>query len=472
MSDYTIHHGDALTVLRGMADESVNCVVTSPPYWGLRDYGTATWDGGDAACGHEPVVDTDRKKRVERNTIRNDAAGEYCHPAGWSGGGRAANVGRPICGKCGARRIDAQLGLEPTPGEYVARMVEVFREVRRVLRADGTCWVNLGLSYASTGRSDRDESPGVGATQAMKAPGRKVIWKAGGDSNFSWSLPGGFKPKDMVPIPWMIAMALQADGWYLRQDIIWHKPNPMPESVTDRCTKAHEYLFLLTKSARYFYDAEAVKEPAEYGRRDQPLNTWDRAAGSGDTPKRVNGSTYGKHPETGRNRRSVWTIPTCAYPGAHFATFPPALVEPCVLAGCPERCCAQCGKAWVRVVEKTPYNPQVVMKGVRFVDDSRGDKTRRLSGKEYNEQVSCKTIGFSPTCTCAAGTVPGVVLDPFTGSGTTGEVALLHGRGFVGIELNAAYIELAHKRIGQALRPATYRTDAPTDAPLFEKDAI
>jgi len=320
----TFYAGDVTDVLRALPDESVNCVVTSPPYWGLRDYGTATWDGGDAECTHRQK---DAASAARKSTLGPDRDG-----LGANNQAHVADIPyRDICGKCGARRIDQQLGLEATPEAFVERMVAVFREVRRVLRKDGTCWLNLGSSYANTGRSDRDESPGVGAKQEMKAPGREVVWKSGGGSNFSWMLPGGFKPKDMVPIPWMVAMALQSDGWWLRQDIIWAKPNPMPESVTDRCTKSHEYLFLLTKSANYHYDADAVREPSEKG-----------AAGSrfdqGKTGARDGGdrTQEGYRDEAGRNKRSVWTIATQPYPEAHFATFPEALVEPCVLAGCPE----------------------------------------------------------------------------------------------------------------------------------------
>lgn len=219
--------GDALTSLRGMADRSINCCVTSPPYFGLRDYGHAE-----------------------------------------------------------------QIGLESTPDEYIARMVEVFREVRRVLTDDGTLWINIGDSYASMG------APGI-------------------------------KTKDLIGIPWMLAFALRADGWYLRQEIIWHKPNPMPESVTDRCTKAHEQVFLLSKSPRYFYDSEAVKEPAVCDRKRGPALHGDKVSTNG------NGGLSRREPGETRNRRSVWSITPKPYKGAHFAVYPPELIAPCVLAGCP-----------------------------------------------------------------------------------------------------------------------------------------
>ncbi len=262
--------GDCLRTMADIPDEIVQTCITSPPYWGLRDYG-----------------------------------------------------------------YDGQLGLEATPDEYVAKMVEVFREVRRLLRPDGTLWLNLGDSYASTGRSDRYESPGVGATQAMASPGRKVEWKAGGGSNFSWQLPGGIKPKDLVGIPWMVAFALRADGWYLRSDIIWSKPNPMPESVTDRPTKAHEYLFLLSKNGRYYYDAAAISEPGVRVGETGKFG-WMKGADikEGDPMYRSTGQQGNSMTTKDRvNKRSVWEIATRPYKEAHFATFPEKLIDPCILAG-------------------------------------------------------------------------------------------------------------------------------------------
>jgi DNA modification methylase len=244
-----ILQGDALTLLRDMPADSIRCCVTSPPYWGLRDYGHA-----------------------------------------------------------------GQLGLERTPEEYVARMVEVFREVRRVLADDGTLWLNLGDSYAAQGGSRE-----YGSSDGANGRGPAVAGLR--------SPAPGLKPKDLVGIPWRMAFALQADGWWLRSDIIWSKPNPMPESVTDRPTKAHEYLFLLAKSARYYYDAAAIAEPVECDRMRGPSLHPDAAStnGNGGLSRRPIGGT--------RNRRSVWTITPKPFKGAHFAVMPEALVEPCVLAG-------------------------------------------------------------------------------------------------------------------------------------------
>ena len=274
MTHWSVLEGDCIESMREMPSGSVNTCVTSPPYFGLRDYGHA-----------------------------------------------------------------GQIGLEPTPEAFVARMVEVFREVHRVLRDDGTLWLNLGDSYngSNRGAGGHVENTKEAYVPPTGTPPTRVP---------------GLKPKDLIGIPWRVAFALQADGWYLRQDIIWHKPNPMPESVTDRCTKSHEYIFLLSKSQRYHFDSAAMQEPA--------------VSAAGDT----------------RNRRSVWTVATRPFEGAHFATFPPDLIEPCVLAGAPEG---------------------------------------------------------------------GMVLDPFAGSGTTGMVAMKHGRRFVGCELNPEYCAIARARIAASV---------------------
>ena len=315
--------GDALTELRKLPDESVNCCVTSPPYWGLRDYGTAKWDGGDPDCDH-------KAGRFERGGLSSKQA---------SNTGSCGDEATGICPKCGASRIDSQLGLERTPEEYVAKMVEVFREVRRVLRTDGTLWLNLGDSYAggadkTTGRADH----GTSCPTTHLAGNSKGAINPGPRTTIQTET--GLKPKDLVGIPWRVAFALQADGWYLRSDIIWAKPNPMPESVRDRCTKAHEYIFMLTKSARYWYDAEAIKEPNTPGTIHR-LKSGGPVMPIGSGPKQSQlGNNHGG-PEfiitSGlANRRSVWTITTKPYAEAHFATFPPEIPELCIKAGCPK----------------------------------------------------------------------------------------------------------------------------------------
>lgn len=339
--------GDALTELRKLPAESVHCVVTSPPYWGLRDYGS-----------------------------------------------------------------EGQLGLERTFDEFLSKLVAIFEEVRRVLRSDGTCWVNMGDSYGGNmsggfASSTLDHYANGLTAETIKA---KVVRRHLSTHRKESPVP----PKNIIGQPWRLAFRLQDAGWCLRQDIIWHKPNPMPESVTDRCTKSHEYLFLLTKGTEYFFDAAAIRERASSGtsaRRALGISpeskhinivgpgcrpqTMNRPRASGVNPKadlsapgvKQNASFPAAVSEVlpFRNKRSVWTIQPEAFPGAHFATFPTALVEPCILAGSP-----------------------------------RG----------------------------------GVVVDPFSGSGTTGVVALRHGRSFIGIELNPEYISMARRRISG-------------DAPLF-----
>jgi len=295
-----IIYGDCREKLKELGPESVQMCVTSPPYWGLRDY------------GH-----------------------------------------------------DDQLGLEETPEEYTANMVEVFSQVKRVLRDDGTLWLNLGDSYSSGGRTTT-------TNQSLR-----------GDTDYGVTRPNpgkGIKPKDLIGIPWRVAFALQADGWYFRQDIIWHKPNPMPESVTDRCTKSHEYIFLLSKSEKYFYDADAIREDFSDERMGNPGKyNWyygDGAFGN----RQGNGKKEWIAKKDGRNKRSVWTVTTKPYSEAHFAVFPEKLIEPCIQAG-----------------------------------SKVGD----------------------------------VVLDPFFGSGTTGEVAERFGRNYIGIELNEDYKSLQQKRCAQ-----------------------
>ena len=401
----TILVGDVRAQLATLPDESVHCVVTSPPYWGLRDYGAP-----------------------------------------------------------------GQLGLEPTPEEYVANMVAVFREVRRVLRSDGTLWLNLGDS---------------------------------------------FQDKQLQGIPWRVAFALQADGWWLRSDIIWSKPNPMPESVTDRPTKAHEYVFLLSKSQTYYYDHEAIREPAQYGRRD-----WSNveavlasATMAGDTRidhgVRAKASVTGGDPSSGRNKRTVWEVATQPYAEAHFATYPEALVKPCILAGTSEHgVCSVCGAPWQRVVERSRAtftrgdDPSLLtgragMNRKREGDadryvlavpqhelaaalasaaQGREDEMRLAFGSKWDHWTRTDASGarvptfadaaeieqrlgvvvpfdgqpggWQPTCKHEAPLAQAVVLDPFFGSGTTGFVAKRAGRAYVGIELNPTYAAMAEKRIG------------------------
>ena len=373
---WDILQGDAIEALRGMEPESVHCCVTSPPYWGLRNYG-----------------------------------------------------------------VDGAYGLEPTLEEYIERMVEVFREVRRVLRKDSTCWLNIGDAYASGGNMD---------TPSRRAnPGKSKAHARG--ASVPTPRPPGLKHKDLIGIPWRVAFALQADGWWLRSDILWHKPNPMPESVRDRPTRAHEYVFLLTKSAKYFYDADAIRTPGQ--ERIGQAGTFSRNGAVSEHG--IPGQTAAEHRlrddcvPAGANARTVWRIATQPYKGAHFATFPEKLVEPCILAGTSERgVCAQCGAPWERVTESS-YHKHRPSGGLQPRSE-RGNKHAPETnwgtfGTNLRKEVT--TLGWQPTCDHDSEPVPATVLDPFCGSGTTGVVALRHGRSFIGIELNPEYVDLARKRI-------------------------
>ena len=273
-----ILQGNVLDRLKDIEEKSIQCVVTSPPYWGLRDYGTAKWVGGDKECDHVekiPFSDNTGIRDHKKETTKKEIEGKSIQY-------------KSKCKKCGAIRKDSQLGLEETPEEFVNNLVKVFKEIKKVLKDDGTLWLNLGDSYS--GNNSRASNNGR-AGYGNKREG--VYMKTG----------KGLKTKDLVGIPWRVAFALQSDGWYLRQDIIWHKPNPLPEPVKDRCTKAHEYIFLLSKSPQYYYDSDAIRDKPHYGE------------------------------EVGANKRSVWSINVKPYKKAHFATFPEKLPELCIKAG-------------------------------------------------------------------------------------------------------------------------------------------
>ena len=438
--------GNSLKVLAGLPSGSVQTCVTSPPYYGLRDYGTAEWEGGNPECSHNPQ----RPDGGDRN--------DRTLPLGRGG------LYRDICGKCGAIRMDDQIGLEETPEQYIDKLVSVFREVRRVLKDDGTLWLNLGDSYARL------------PSRGKKFDGGSFVGsdKNGARADIRPAIPEGWKEKDMLMIPARVALALQADGWYLRSEIIWHKPNPMPESVRDRPTKAHEMIYLLAKQPRYFYDAEAVREPAAYdGRKDTTVKPSDKYAGQnmvqGQQPQTLGrGLEQERWPSKltdgtpARNRRSVWTVTTKPYKEAHFATFPPDLIEPCILAGTSERGeCPSCGRAWVRVVGDTSIKEHDGETDTAYKTGSAANRlallrqAARERGEEYTSHK--KTLGWSPSCSCIDESdhngpfepVSQTVLDPFNGSGTTGAVSLKHGRDYIGIELNPKYITLTEKRLSK-----------------------
>ena len=300
--------GDCRKVIDSLPDKHFNTCVTSPPYWGLRDYQTGTWEGGDPDCPHM------RTTKIGK-TVKTTTGHQAMHDQGNVVGDA---IYKSECPKCGAVRKDLQIGLEETPDEYVKSIVNVFKGVWRVLRDDGTVWLNLGDSYCGTGHKGEHKDPKH--KEGRNAQGTAINNKI-----------EGLKQKDLVGIPWRVAFALQADGWYLRQDIIWNKPNPMPESVQDRCTKAHEYIFLLPKNKKYYYDNVSIREDVkqDWGTRDRAKGKYHNE-GTGLQPH----SGLEKSYET-KNKRSVWTISPKPYKEAHFAVYPTELIEPCILAGCP-----------------------------------------------------------------------------------------------------------------------------------------
>lgn len=386
-----IIHGDSRAALEYMPSQSVHCIVTSPPYWGLRDYGTGHWVGGnDPSCDHKTDVARVTAHHVTTSGLEGGKATQLA---------AAMHKTRPqdgSCEKCGASRVDQQIGLEASVAEHMAVLVDLFREARRVLRDDGTLWLNYGDAYASSpnGRSAADTKSAGNDDRTFRD---KPISTVG----------GVFKPKDRMLLPARLAIALQEDGWWIRDEIVWHKPNPMPSSVKDRTTPAHEMIYMLSKSPRYYFDQEAIREEAnvkdwndgtrvyggvnkaganaKHGERTTGRRTGQPKKPRGAPPRHAQYSSSDQSGlddvgrGEGRNKRSVWTVPPKGFKEAHFATFPPDLIRPCILAGCP---------------------------------------------------------------------VGGTVLDPFFGAGTTGLVAQQHGRNSIGIELNAEYIDIAKRRLG------------------------
>jgi DNA modification methylase len=486
-----------------LRDESVQCVVTSPPYWGLRQYAgeqRQAW-GGEAAHAHEWGVEQPALKPGQVPDSKHQ------HADAVANGQRA---GRGAFCDCGA--WFGALGLEPRPSLYVEHMVEVFREVRRVLRKDGTLWLNLGDSYAGSwgAQGHRESSTNAETLSRNQIANHPKVAKQTGTIREE-----GLKPKDLIGIPWRVAFALQADGWYLRSDIVWSKPNPMPESITDRPTKSHEYVFLLSKSgdATYWthrdgagtrsqpapdyrwYDgrndgAETAEEPpgwrVETMRRDGKdvkrwtrRNLWDshdyyydadairepvaessiqRVSQNGGRPKfeaararREGGHITGRDtlradqlvPAGGRNKRSVWTIATKPYAGAHFATYPEDLVEPCILGGSAPTACGTCGAPWERIIEKgEPILQAWSSAGAGQYDDSIQAMRRAgiAEGSTLKHVVPRTTTGWAPTCDHDDPSGRSLVLDPFNGSGTTGAVAVRLGRSYVGLDVSHEYL--------------------------------
>jgi len=452
---FQILEGDVIEQLRRLPDESVQCVVTSPPYWGLRDYGTATWAGGDSNCKH--VAST------IRTGLGLAALGERFRGGGHKQGEVTELQYRDVCAQCGAVRVDQQIGLEKTPEEYVAKMVAIFGEVRRALRKDGTCWMNMGDCYNSRNGFHRGKSCVEGGVpRTLMYPDRSGCH---------------LKPKDFIGMPWMLAFALRDDGWYLRQDIIWHKSNPMPESVHDRCTKAHEYIFLLTKAQHYFYDQAAISEPVTgnahaRGHGVNPKAKW-RTPDGWDTSTGNGG--HGSFHKDGREKGFVGYEPKLRHDSA----------EARKLRANPEaKSVPTEQRAGMRPLgEKgSQANPQEERSahgaafgrgaGWREAVRSKQNSSFSLAVKDLVETRSKRSVWTIATqpfseahfatfpeklvepCILAGSSIGSTVLDPFCGSGTTGVVALRYGRKFIGIELNSEYVAMAKRRI-------------ENDAPLF-----
>jgi len=380
----TLYQGDVLETLGQMEDGSIQCCVTSPPYWGLRDYGVA-----------------------------------------------------------------GQLGLEETPEEYVSRMVEVFEEVRRVLRKDGTLWLNIGDSYAGGG-GYAPNAPSTQTSLSGRFHGRQGA-KQGQNS------PGnvvGLKPKNLCLIPFRLAIALQDAGWWVRSDIAWCKKSAMPESCTDRPTSAWEHVFLLSKSQKYFYDAEAIKEPLKTelhapGWASEVTDRNDRAPDN-----EANFRKWGS--VSGANLRNYWLLGPEPYPEAHFATFPTEIPRRAIRAGTSQKgCCPVCAAPWERVVEPSKeYAKHLNKDWADYQKDADEGRGHSISAQRPTKRgapsltSSYNTTGWAPTCSCDAGEpAPCTVLDPFMGSGTTAVVAQTEGRHWIGIDISEEYCNLAIRRI-------------------------
>lgn len=422
--------GDALNVLATLPAGSVQTCITSPPYWGLRDYGVKprVW-GGDPECRHR-WGDGERGRRTDllpAEESRSQARLGRDHRQG-----EAGLRGGCFCQRCGAWK--GCLGLEPDPDLYVEHLVLILREVRRVLRDDGTLWLNLGDSFA--------------ANRSYQVRDRKRGEPGG---SLPARVPPELKPKDLVGIPWRAAFALQADGWWLRSDIVWAKPNAMPESVSDRPTRAHEFVFLLTKAPRYFYDAEAVREPDQGRRSGNGYVRPERLSYGGSEAPRGQGSEW--LGGAGRNRRSVWTVPTQCFKGAHFATFPEALVEPCLLAGASPTACRTCGAPWRRIVDARRLldGEKEIKGGWTKADKLHSGRALEPTGfGHWRIEIRRQTVGWEPTCEHDDPGARCTVLDPFAGAATTGVVAARHGRDFLGIELSGTYARMARRRLREA----------------------
>ena len=467
-----IHIGDCREVLKEMPAESVQCVVTSPPYWGLRKYeGEQELIWSDDHCEHEwgDLIPHPQRKSGKHGPASIVAEGTKIaeHEIRIN-----SNQGQ-LCLKCSAWR--GAYGLEPQPEMYVEHTIEFLRLIRRVLRKDGVVFWNIGDSYAGSGSPGGDFRDGKGGDEYLRPYNRK------GEI---------LKPKDLCLIPFRVAIAAQEAGWWVRSVIIWSKPNPMPESVKDRPTESHEYILMLTKAKSYYWDQEAVREPflpqslerisqhlahQHGGMKEAAFMDDSVIPGGGDRKrhskilKRLKGSI--EQGLSGRNLRTVWEFPTQPFKDAHFAVFPTELPRRCILAATSEKGnCPKCGKPWVRVIGRVKGVITEAMKvagcnqdGGYDGSDSKGyamhgvqspsDTKRRIL---ESMQTMSRTIGWRPQCSCGVDPIPAIVLDPFSGSGTAGEVAKSLGRKAILIDTSGEYCSLAQKRIEAVSLPMLY----------------
>ena len=515
--------GDCRDVMAGFPEDNIDLVVTSPPYWGLRDYGLEPqiW-GGDPECEHEWVNTPPPRKRKEADVKNPDSKQATVRGTAYN-----SSEGN-ICVNCGAWR--GNLGLEPHPQMFIDHLVDICREIKRVLKPSGTFWLNLGDTYYG-GKGDPYGTELYRKHKKVKISGNELH-----KLRSNW-----LQPKQKLMMPSRVAIALQDDGWILRSDIIWHKPNHMPSSVTDRFTCAYEHIFLFAKQGRYYFDLDAIRQPHStstiqritqpnvmnqlggdkqrelrgegggnasrsadmvkslarnydewyFEQRDKkswhdhehdetmgfgqqkrgfkvknlphprgknPGDIWEIDApntGSRNKPPykqnnphlaRITEGREAGHSK-GKNPGDLWRIPTTPFPGAHFATFPPKLIEPIIKAGCPRWICSRCGKPRTRIVEKRGYveHPQREGRNVKAVQFSK-EENKYVSGGTLGLIAQEETVGWSD-CGCGEGWVGGVVLDPFAGSGTALRVARKLGRRFIGIEINSDYAEMCESRV-------------------------
>ncbi len=462
METNIILQGDSLEQLKTLPDESIDCVMTSPPYWNLRDYGTAIWEGGKKDCDHK-IPETEKDPKNKNNSSHN------------------VRFIKENCYKCNAKRIDKQLGLESTFKEYINNLCDIFDEVKRVLKKTGTCWVNLGdtyygsSSYSNGGRSGFNQKDGntiewkrqfgdgkcltCGKPCETQFCNRDCLNKQGNDFRSQNRL---LPDKCLTLIPMRFAIEMVNRGWIMRNNIIWHKPNPIPHSVRDRFTVDFENLFLFSKNKKYYFEQQREKRKYDYDKSisyDLKGNpSYKNKVTKEDRNKiRDGGIKEGlkfdkayNNPE-GRNKRTVWKITTKSYKEAHFATYPEELCETPLKAGCPGFVCVKCGEPKEAIFEPSEeYAKNLRNQGKGWSSERRKEAIKVGNAMaEAKKHITSEYIhkGYKPNCECNEEFKGGIVLDPFFGSGTTGVVALKQQKKFIGIELNPEYIEIANKRL-------------------------